>query len=131
MQPALGDPASAGVLDQMTHRGPFQPRPFWDSVKEPPFPRSRGSPGLWDYNTISKVTERAPLSSPGRKAAMSAERRGVGSQADKGVSTAALTHVSRLTRGLHRLFFNILDLLVHQSASQIDNFLSRYNTAKE
>ena len=31
-QPAVGDPASAGGLDQMTHRGPFQPRPFCGSV---------------------------------------------------------------------------------------------------
>jgi len=31
-QPAVGDPASAGGLDYMTHRGPFQPRPFCDSV---------------------------------------------------------------------------------------------------
>ena len=32
LQPAVGDPASAGVLDWVTHRGPFQPRPFCDSV---------------------------------------------------------------------------------------------------
>jgi len=31
-QPAVGDPASAGGLDWMTHRGPFQPLPCWDSV---------------------------------------------------------------------------------------------------
>jgi len=33
VQPGLGDPASAGGLDWVTHRGPFQPRPFCDSVK--------------------------------------------------------------------------------------------------
>ena len=32
-QPAVGDPASAGGVDWMTHRGPFQPLPFCDSVK--------------------------------------------------------------------------------------------------
>jgi len=32
VQPALGDPASAGGLDWVTHRGPFQPRPFCDPV---------------------------------------------------------------------------------------------------
>ena len=32
VQPAVGDPASAGGLDQMTHRRPFQPRTFCDSV---------------------------------------------------------------------------------------------------
>jgi len=32
VQPAVGDPASAEGLDQMTHRGPFQPLPFCDSV---------------------------------------------------------------------------------------------------
>ena len=28
VQPAVGDPASAGRLDWMIHRGPFQPWPF-------------------------------------------------------------------------------------------------------
>jgi len=32
VQPAVGDPASAGALDWMTHRGPFQSRTFCDSV---------------------------------------------------------------------------------------------------
>jgi len=32
VQPAVGDPALAGELDRMTHRGPFQLRPFCDSV---------------------------------------------------------------------------------------------------
>ena len=31
VQPALGDPASAGGLDWVTHRGPCQPRTFCDS----------------------------------------------------------------------------------------------------
>ena len=35
VQPALGDPASAGGLDWVNHRGPFQPRTFCDSVKLP------------------------------------------------------------------------------------------------
>jgi len=33
VQPAVGDPASAGGLDWVTHRGPFQPRPFCDAVE--------------------------------------------------------------------------------------------------
>ena len=33
VQPAVGDPALAGGLDQMIRRDPFQPRPFCDSVK--------------------------------------------------------------------------------------------------
>jgi len=32
VQPTVGDPASAGGLDWVTHRGPFQPLPFYDSV---------------------------------------------------------------------------------------------------
>ena len=32
MQPAVGDPALAGELDWMTHRGPFQPLPLCDSL---------------------------------------------------------------------------------------------------
>jgi len=32
VQPAVGDPASAGGLDQMIPRGPFQPLPCCDSV---------------------------------------------------------------------------------------------------
>jgi len=33
VQPTVGDPASAGGLDWVTHRGPFQARTFCDSVK--------------------------------------------------------------------------------------------------
>jgi len=32
LQPAVGDPALEGGLDWVTHRGPFQPLPFCDSV---------------------------------------------------------------------------------------------------
>ena len=32
VEPAVGDPASTGGLEDMTHRGPFQPLPFCDSV---------------------------------------------------------------------------------------------------
>jgi len=37
VQLAVGDPALAGGLDWVTHRGPFQPRPFCDSVKQSHF----------------------------------------------------------------------------------------------
>ena len=86
---------------------------------------------LHQATTIWKGKQRALLSSPDRKAAVPAERRGVGSQMDKGVSTAALTQVSSLRKGLHRLFGGALDLPVSQSASEIDNFPSRHDTAKE
>ena len=33
VQPAVGDPASAGGVDWTIPRGPFQPRTFCDSVK--------------------------------------------------------------------------------------------------
>jgi len=33
VQPAVGDPASAGGLDQMIYRGPCQSRTFCDSVQ--------------------------------------------------------------------------------------------------
>ena len=33
VQPALGDPASAGGLGWVTHRGPFQPLLFCDSLR--------------------------------------------------------------------------------------------------
>ena len=32
VQPAVGDPGSARGLDQMTHRGPFQPLPFCEML---------------------------------------------------------------------------------------------------
>jgi len=32
VQPAVGDPALAGGLDWVTHRGPFQPLPLCDSM---------------------------------------------------------------------------------------------------
>ena len=32
VQPAVDDPALARRLDQITHKGPFQPLPFYDSV---------------------------------------------------------------------------------------------------
>jgi len=32
VRPTVGDPASAGGLDKLTHRGPLQPLPCWDSV---------------------------------------------------------------------------------------------------
>ena len=34
VQPAVGDPASVGGLDWMTHRSPFQHLTFCDSVQE-------------------------------------------------------------------------------------------------
>ena len=41
---AVGGPASAGGLDYMTHRGPFRPRTFCDSVL-------RHKTGLWVLET--------------------------------------------------------------------------------
>ena len=35
VQPAVGDPALAGGLDWVIHRGPFRPPPFCDSVWPP------------------------------------------------------------------------------------------------
>lgn len=51
--------------------------------------------------TIWKGKQQALLSSLDRKAAVPAERSDMGSQMDKGVSSATPTQVSSLTKGLH------------------------------
>ena len=61
VQPAVGDPASAGGLHWVTHRGLFQPQPFCDSVISPtqqPLPSTASLPssgpktrpfGIWTW----------------------------------------------------------------------------------
>jgi len=46
VQPALGDPASAGGLGWVTHRGPCQPRTFCDSVMGPGLSSAMSSAAL-------------------------------------------------------------------------------------
>jgi len=63
MQPAVGDPASAGGLDWVTHRGPFQPLPCWDSVI------------LWDSDgrlsrPAAPVSTKPPQPGPSRRWAL-------------------------------------------------------------
>ena len=65
VQPAVGDPAWARGLDWVTHRGPFQPRTFCDSVIRSSFMRanpwcqlitesqnSSGWKGLWGDGVV-------------------------------------------------------------------------------
>lgn len=82
-----------------------------------------------NYHLKGKTSSTVHLSD--RKAFMSAQRRGAGTQMDKGISTVALTQVSSLTKGLPRLFCGALDLPISQSEAQMNNFPPRHDTAGE
>jgi len=62
LQPTVGDPASAGGLDWVTHRGPFQPLPFCDSVINSTHQNGRNRNTATEQNTTRLVQEQRSFS---------------------------------------------------------------------